>query len=126
MCTRVSPLMNTYIIMYHLVNDRVFEFTFAQINLRADLQFEIIILHSSAQTPAPLKRTHAHKSPCMTKPDGQLRQLPAKHLCVELFKSFPYKWNCRFHLNEYIERSSPLHIYKLKQVATPSNLHLQR
>ena len=52
-------------------------------------------------------KKHAHKSPCMTKPDGQLRQLPAKHLCVELFKSFPYKWNCRFHLNEYIERSPP-------------------
>ena len=73
MRTCVTPLMNTNIIMYHLMNNRVFELTFAQIKTLTNPQFEIIMLHSPTQKPTTFKRAHTHKSPRTTKLYGQPR-----------------------------------------------------
>ena len=94
----VFPLIDSDIVMNHLVQDRVLHQVFRQVNPYIDAQHKILIsVPAEEALPLAYKRHFSQESFRMTELNRQGRQRPIKILPVVLLKSRLYVFYRRFH-----------------------------
>lgn len=93
----------TYMIMYHLMNDDVFEFSFGKVETSTYAKHKIIANDFTEHGPALLERAGTEKSPCLAQADRKPWQPTIKDKPVELIELTLYIRYCRYHVDFAIE-----------------------
>jgi len=96
--TRVVKLINRYIIMNHLMQNRILDERLRQVNPRVDAEGEIFVpVTPEKALPAPHKSNLAEKAFGMTQFNRNRRQRATEKPGVVLIKTRLYVFNRRCH-----------------------------
>ena len=87
-CRGVFQLVEPYIIMYHLVNQGIFQFLFRQVIAYVEAQSEVAGLDLAAQSSAAVIHAKAQIGFNVAQFKLRFGEFSGKHLLIELFKLF--------------------------------------